>query len=252
MKQRPGWNQLSRLDRAAHAHWNRLDRPTKRAFQRLKEKGIDPRLLPTIAYLEWLNPGAKQALDTLTEKGVDARLLANVLAAILAVLTLEGDKLRVWNRLPLSRHTLKTFPSRLRAMAEEIQAANDSVFLDSRIWMSFRPRDFWKGLAVRLDRGEAIRTRMAADFQKLPGMLTWYAAYMEAQTGRFARFGKTKPNATKMLEIKLLVFIHDTTGNYYYERVATLLTAVYRAAGKEKEVSPDDLKMLYHRNPYLR
>ncbi len=199
-----------------------------------------PNLENIVQSLESTYPSTKQDFKVLVKAGADPHMLRLLLLEL--ILWFAWGRSQTVRSAPpgMEWHTLKRFPARLNHLAKTIEQVNAHTFLSPSRHMPYRRA--WKT--------EAVRKRMAHEFEKLPGVLRWYAAYIEGQSaflGRFARRGGF--NFQKWWQIRMLDFIRHSTGKFYFERVARLLTATSLAAGRKKGISPQALKLLWKRNP---
>jgi hypothetical protein len=193
----------------------------------------------------------KKALEKLTRKGLPWEKALTLLQLIphasnKTVPIVEGMEPRV----------LLSLPDRINRIAREISTVNGSPTLGPK-YMTERP-DLFTSTSKPLDgiypgAGAQVAAQL---FSMIPSLLDHYARHLRERLRINYHRASTKRIFLLRMQtlhtLQLLKLVRTTTGGYHYEEVATLLEAAYRACGRAKTISDDDLKKLVTNHPNLR
>jgi len=178
---------------------------------------------------------AKDSYSDLLSAGVTQPELLELLAGIAVLLPTRG-KIPKWFRdLGKTAEQLKAFPSRIEAMAGEIETLNKHPMLRPDEWVKAR------GIA------ESAKRHFAVWFARLPLLVCHYAAFVRAHCKRMSDFLlKEHRIAPRTRVLRALVsLVRRETGSPRYTHLSNVLIATALLAGKpEKGLDPDSLKSL--------
>lgn len=197
----------------------------------------------------------ERAFNKLTKRGVDEQKLLSLLAKIIhtsdEVLSLvEG----------MTDRNVRALPDRICSWSDVIEKVNASPRLSPDRLPERTKRDP-KYLPEPLnwtmtpERAEFV----AKQFHMLPKVLRYYSRHLRAwiqffhPTGaRRRELGISGLRLQTLLTLQLLKLVRDSAGRPHYGEIATLLEAAYKASGKPKTISAEDLNKLEKNNPYLQ
>jgi len=168
--------------------------------------------------------GAKRAYHQLIDAGVDVNLLCKMLSTLEALFRSapapHRKKTPHWALLAgMSLSTLTRFPSKLDAIATQIDMLNKHPFFFPDYWVNFR-----------FDRAEeAQRKIIAQHFRLLPGILRWYAFFVKRQPASVGKWRRSLGRSDKLVDgmiLCLIFFIKRAAKKPCYHKVADLLNSL--------------------------
>ncbi|HEX3355169.1 MAG TPA: hypothetical protein VHS34_20275 [Terriglobales bacterium] len=191
------------------------------------------------------DPLAKKAIEKLAASGVPKEKLVKLLILVPGASTIPPLVAGIPDR------ALRRLPDRIQAFANTIERVNESLYVapDVRLlgslFTSMTPEQ--KALIAKL-------------FPMTPQILRWYAGdlrdmlwrlYPPKRPGQRGVVSK-KINFQRLVTIRLVRLVKDSTGKPRYGEVATLLEAAYRIAGTPRTIADDNVRKLDENNPRLR
>lgn len=194
---------------------------------------------------------AENALRVLKSRGADRE---QVLAWLrLVILAARFGRLEPWATLSgKPKHSLKRFPKRLHAIADELeQVSRHPAFQPGHLvhlgTLFPYPPD-WQ-LADR----QAFLRRLRKDFRMLSSNLRAYADLIKLSFTLTAAGIRRYPrwwNPAKIYELGLALYVQRATGKSYFTEVAALLSAAYWADERESvTITPEGLAQATRRMP---
>lgn len=196
--------------------------------------------------------GPSQPFQVLVREGADPEKLNRLLAWVDVGAELEkrfkpARKLRTGRRRA-DEARLKRIPSRLRAVASEIENLISRPEFDPRTLLPNPARPRLVEAVAEAQKHSTIR-ELVNEWTNIPSVLYEFAAYVEARRdGQFHRLPQPgRPDAVlRRAKVRLLDYVESATGRPHYEEVADLLS------GSSRILTADDLRKLSTRNPSLR
>lgn len=162
----------------------------------------------------------------------------------------------------MSNRRVRALPDEIRNWADAIENVNSSPWcspdrLPKQATVIKNLDCYPKPLNLTLnpDLAEIV----AKKFRALPSDLRFYADHLRAWLALFHPTGKDRRklafrNAIRLrtwLTLRLLQLVRDSAKRPCYGAIATLLEAAYRAAGKPRTITEQDLGKLRTNNPWL-
>jgi hypothetical protein len=148
--------------------------------------------------------------------------------------------------------SLRAFPERILAWANEIARVNSSMFLDPKHLPKIAGIGSTPGsLPEPLNLSPEQAGRRAENFQRLPTILRQYADYLREWLPSFKHLGRHGFRPRVLGILILIKLVKDSCGRPHYEQIATLLEAAFAAAGDPKKFEADDLQKLEQNNIML-
>jgi hypothetical protein len=201
-------------------------------------------------------PGVKAAIDKLTKLGARRDQLMPL------VLTIPGASAKVEPLVAtITERRLRELPDRIKELSEEIKRINGSQFLTPRRLqdhLGSHPDDYPE-LLSRATSPEWAEI-FSSSFLLIPDLLNLYAEYLRVSRGIYypkKRGRKGIPRSLfrlqRLLILRLLRLVRDSTGGPHHSEVATILQAAYQISGKTKNLDADILsKLEQNAGPELR
>jgi hypothetical protein len=201
---------------------------------------------------------SRTALDILVEKhGVNREKLLSLLCSI-PYASNEPQPLVEG----MSNRRVRALPDEIRNWADAIENVNSSPWcspdrLPRQAAVSRNPNCYPKPLNFTLT--PELAEIAAKKLRALPSDLRFYADHLRAWLALFHPTGKDRSkigfgNAFRFrtwLTLRLLQLVRDSAKGPRYGTIATLLEAVYRAAGKPRTITEQDLGKLRTNNPWF-
>jgi hypothetical protein len=167
---------------------------------------------------------ARDGYLNLVSKAMQAPGLAGLLRMIEVAVTVEPQLREHWvgEAVPsgMTRKQLRNLSGRLIRVADEIGRVNKAAWYSPEMWLT----------KVQEDREQELRRRWTLrEFNILPGVLRFYAAYLEGRRGSVGRFrrgqGRKPPFLDQCVELLVLV-VRQTTKRPHWREIADILGAL--------------------------
>lgn len=209
-----------------------------------KSKSVVDSRLTEAALLN--EPGVKEAIQKLARRGASRDELL-LLARSIPGANKEAEQLVAG----INERRLRALPDRINELSREIERTNESPFLNPGRKGNYLASNRAAYSELGSVRASEWVEADANDFLAIPGLLRRYAGYLRMALDCFHPKGRgcsvTPRNYFRMqrlLTLRLLRVVRDTTGKPRYSDVATLLEAAYRISGEYKVIGAEDLKKL--------
>jgi hypothetical protein len=219
--------------------------------------------------------GGKDAYQKLTDAGFDKDLLWRQLWGLAQLKKAPRRQASNWYALPgIPLHTLRRFPDRLRRLAKEIEQVDAKIRSDKAydLTVQFLPlflagsipgaqielrgdgkklRDVGtgiRGIPVALARAVLHRRAELSKPPELPGLLRFYADYIDVVSRLTAHYAPKAPALLNaMMPLEMIEAANKMTRKPHANEIATLLEAAYSAVGFNETVDPHNLMMQHRR-----
>jgi len=180
---------------------------------------------------------ARKSYSRLVGGGISAQRLENLVRHVVFSSPLPERYPAWYSGSGMTLKGIRSLARRARRMASEIKRLNSYPLLCVGSW---------------LDAEQASardKSRIAADVERLPSLLRFYADFLDGATNRLGRtFSRSRPSPRSEALLCLMREVREATGRPMYAALSNVLTAVAIAAGAKgldlDALSPDSLKTL--------
>jgi hypothetical protein len=178
--------------------------------------------------------GADVAYTKLVSRGANPERLLDGLQLSIGIRKPPHD----WFSLPgIPRHKLRRLPTRIRNWRNHLDQVNDDFQADC----FFR---FVLTIICANKLGHQLQSLVDGTPEHLE-LCAMYIDFVGRISGKIAR---TASRSFREMQLLLVHYVHQSTGKYYYEDVATLITGAHHAIGNDFVVEPMSLQKRYSRS----